>query len=511
MTLPPGGDLDRPTAERLLAEIADLAASPQHVQAVHHWVEPELAFTELFGNSAHAAWLDAGLDAESGYSYLASLGTAGYVLTGDPGSGTVTVRHPESGRAEFSAGSILQALARAWTAGVPSADGFTLGWVGWLGYESGMRELGLDLPPGSAGRPDSALLFADRVVSFDHARRRVEVRTFAGRAANRQWAADTARRLQSLAGAALTGHTSPPPPPPSAPPLNTLVAQLRHSPAGYLDLIARCKQEIAAGEAYQLCLTNQITVYAQVDPRLLYRRLRRTNPTPRGGLLLVGPHALVSTSPELFLEVSGSGRITTRPIKGTRPRGEEPSEDQRLRQELRNSEKEQAENLMIVDLMRNDLSRVATPGSVQVPELFTVEGYRNVFQLVSTVQAQLAPERSALDALRSAFPAGSMTGAPKRRAMEILGRLEAGPRGAYAGAFGYFAVSGALQFSMTIRTVLLDRNLGTATIGTGGGITALSEPAAEAEEMLLKARPLLEALGAAPTPDQNGGGSGAVG
>lgn len=471
----------------LLGEISAVAASPQLVEKIAHWVEPETAFVELFADHAHAAWLDAGPESDSGWSYLALVDTEGYVLIGDPDTGSVEVTHPASGRVGRIQGSIFDALEAARPAGAAAVDGFDLGWVGWLGYESGAAALGV--AHAVSGGPDSAMLFADRVIAFDHARRTMEVRAFPGDGAGAEWIRDTARRLRGL-----SSHR--PPGPGDAISLDG-AAHLRHSRCEYLRLIARCKAEISDGEAYQLCLTNQITVRADVDPSALYRRLRRLNPTTRGGFVVAGSLVLASSSPELFLRVSPDGLIETRPIKGTRPRSADTVEDDRLRRELRDSDKEQAENLMIVDLMRNDISRVAGLGSVRVPELYAVETYRNVFQLVSTVTGELAPGRTALDAVRSAFPAGSMTGAPKLRAMEILHGLEAGPRGAYAGAFGYLGVGGAVQLSMTIRTIMLDRQAGTATVGTGGGITTLSDPREELDEMLLKALPLLSALGAA--------------
>lgn len=486
MTLLPPASLSGWRTSALLGEISAVAASAQLVEKLEEWIEPETAFSELFADHVHAAWLDAGLESDSGWSYLAVVGAAGYVLIGDPDTGSVEVTHPASGRISSFHGSIIDALEAARPPGSVAADGFNLGWVGWLGYESGAASLGV--AHAESGRPDSAMLFVDRLIGFDHARRTVEVRTFSRDGAGAEWIRDTVRRLR--------GISSRQPSTPDDAILLDEPARLRHSPPEYLQLIARCKEKIADGEAYQLCLTNQITVRANVDPLSLYRRLRRLNPTTRGGFVVAGSLILASTSPELFLRISPDGVIVTKPIKGTRPRSADAVEDARLKRELRDSVKEQAENLMIVDLMRNDFSRVASLGSVRVPELFKVEDYRNVFQLVSTVTGELAPERTAVDAVKSAFPAGSMTGAPKLRAMEILGGLEVGPRGAYAGVFGFLAVGGALQLSMTIRTVVIDREVGTATVGTGGGITALSDPLEELDEMLLKASPLLSALGA---------------
>ena len=211
-----------------------------------------------------------------------------------------------------------------------------------------------------------------------------------------------------------------------------------------------------------------------------------------GGLLRFGAHALLSASPEEFLAVSPAGMLRTRPIKGTRPRSADPITDRMLRAELLASAKERAENLMIVDLMRNDLGRVAALGSVAVPALLQVESYPHVHQLVSTIEARLAPGLSAVDAIEACFPAGSMTGAPKASAMTILRALEGGERGVYAGAFGYLGLDGAADLAMVIRSIVLGP--AGASIGTGGGITALSVADEEIEETRIKAAALIEAI-----------------
>ena len=204
---------------------------------------------------------------------------------------------------------------------------------------------------------------------------------------------------------------------------------------------------------------------------------------------------LISASPEQFLTVR-DGVVESRPIKGTRPRGETPADDRRLLHELESSGKERAENLMIVDLMRNDIGRVAEVGSVTVPTLLAVETYAHVHQLVSTVRGRLASGKHPVDAIVACFPAGSMTGAPKSRAVEVLDHLEQRARGIYSGAFGYVGVDGTVDLAMVIRSIVLDAD--GATIGAGGGITALSDPVEEIAEVRLKAAALLRALGAVP-------------
>jgi aminodeoxychorismate synthase component I len=266
----------------------------------------------------------------------------------------------------------------------------------------------------------------------------------------------------------------------------------RHSDQEYLQLIEDCKKFIALGDAYQLCLTNQITVKTDNDPLAVYLRLRAINPAPYATYIRMGDVAVVSSSPEQFLRVSGD-LVSTKPIKGTRPRSLDVNEDKALALELESNLKERAENLMIVDLMRNDLGKVSDPSDVVVGKLFDVESYASVHQLVSTITAKLLPGLSVFDAIAACFPAGSMTGAPKIRAIQILESLEGGPRGIYSGCLGYISASGSADLGMTIRTIVFSD--GVAQIGIGGGITIDSVPEEELAETKLKAKALLRALG----------------
>ncbi len=267
----------------------------------------------------------------------------------------------------------------------------------------------------------------------------------------------------------------------------------RHSDEEYLELIEKAKEAIARGDAYQLCLTNQLTVETASDPYAVFLELRKTNPAPYSSYMRFGGVSLVSSSPEQFLRVHESGVVSSKPIKGTRKRSSDEVEDARLIEELRTNEKERAENLMIVDLMRNDLGKVSEPSDVVVSKLFDVESYASVHQLVSTIEAKLKPGLNVFDAIEACFPAGSMTGAPKIRAMEILSELEEDQRGLYSGCFGYISYKGAADFGMTIRTLVFEG--GKATLGIGGGITIDSDSKAELEETKLKSRALLMALG----------------
>ena len=223
-----------------------------------------------------------------------------------------------------------------------------------------------------------------------------------------------------------------------------------------------------------------------VDPWSLYQSLREHNPAPFGAYLTLPDAAVLSSSPERFLRVDESRRVESRPIKGTRARGDDAVEDVRLARELDESEKDRAENLMIVDLVRNDLGRVCAPGSIRVPELMKIETYAAVFQMVSTVTGELAPGRDAFDLLRASFPPGSMTGAPKLASMRLIEALESVRRGVYAGALGYLDVRGGLDLSVVIRTFVCKESR--AHLHVGGGIVADSSPEAEYLESLDKAR-----------------------
>jgi para-aminobenzoate synthetase len=260
----------------------------------------------------------------------------------------------------------------------------------------------------------------------------------------------------------------------------------------YLADIAACQRELRAGESYEICLTNNLRRPVADDPLAVYRRLRRANPAPYAAYLRLGDLSVLSSSPERFLRVDRDRRAESKPIKGTAGRSPDPVLDALLRRSLTTDAKTRAENLMIVDLVRNDLGRVCETGSVTVERLMAVESYATVHQLVSTIQGRLRPDVGAVECARACFPGGSMTGAPKLRTMEIIDRLEGEARGVYAGALGYFALSGPADLSVVIRTIVLRG--GVATVGAGGAIVLDSDPVAEYDEMLLKLRAVLGAV-----------------
>jgi para-aminobenzoate synthetase component 1 len=261
---------------------------------------------------------------------------------------------------------------------------------------------------------------------------------------------------------------------------------------GYLDAVARVREYIFAGDIFQANLSQRFDAPLAEPPWSLYCRLRTQNAAPFAAFLDFPEAVVLSASPERFLHVDIHGHVETRPIKGTRPRGVGPEHDAALGLALTASAKDRAENLMIVDLLRNDLSRVCAPGTVRVPELFALEHYATVHHLVSTVVGDLAPGEDALNLLRAAFPGGSITGAPKVRAMEIIAELEPSERGVYCGAIGYWSLTGALDCSIAIRTAVAAA--GRVYFSAGGGIVSDSDPEQEYRETLDKARGMIDAL-----------------
>ena len=255
--------------------------------------------------------------------------------------------------------------------------------------------------------------------------------------------------------------------------------------------VLKAKEYIAAGDIIQVVLSHRMQAQVEVAPFDLYRALRAINPSPYMFYLSFGDLKIIGASPEILV-TEDRGEVVTRPIAGTRRRGQTEEEDQALEQELLADAKERAEHIMLVDLHRNDLGRVCVPGTVQVDELMVVERYSHVMHLVSNVRGKLAPEKDQFDLLRATFPAGTLSGAPKIRAMEIIEELEPVRRGPYGGAIGYFSFSGSMDTAITLRTMVMKGDR--VYIQAGGGIVADSEPAKEYQETLMKAGALLDAL-----------------
>jgi para-aminobenzoate synthetase len=289
-------------------------------------------------------------------------------------------------------------------------------------------------------------------------------------------------------------------PSPRAPLPSPFSFVLERDRAAYEGDVSRCLEYIAAGESYEICLTNRLRAElpAATDVLGVYLTLRLVNPAPYAAFLRLGRDtAVCCSSPERFLRASADGSVESKPIKGTRPRGSSVEEDAALSRDLRTSEKDRSENLMIVDLVRNDLGRTCAVGSITVPALMRVETYASVHQLVSTVRGRRRDGVSTVRCIREAYPMGSMTGAPKVRTLSLIDGLESSARGVYSGTIGYLSLCGAADMNVVIRTAVV--RSGTVEIGVGGAVVALSSPEEEFAEILVKGRPIMQAIALAVT------------
>jgi len=449
----------------------------------------ERVFEAFYGRSQSAFWLDSSCNdpTHGRFSFMGDAsGPNARVLYADVAEGMLTIDEINGHRTVK--GSLFdwleKDLHRNSVAAPTLPFDFALGWVGYLGYEL-KAECGGQAPHRSQD-PDAALIFADRAIAFDHERDEIWLLALAPNHRPNEmaiaWLDEALRALNALDESPVEIQEAD-----IGRELDSLV--LRHERNAYLDLIERCQAALAAGESYEICLTNMVTARGSVPPLPAYRKLRKVSPAPFAAFLRFDELAVLSSSPERFLCVGADRTVEAKPIKGTRPRGNSAAEDRTIRDELATCEKDRAENLMIVDLLRNDIGSCAEVGSVTVDKIFDVETYATVHQLVSTIRARLSEDFSTVDCVRAAFPGGSMTGAPKIRTMAIIDELEAGPRGVYSGALGYFSLNGAADLSIVIRTLVVRPN--EVQYGVGGAIIALSDAKKEYEETVVKTTPLL--------------------
>lgn len=388
-------------------------------------------------------------------------------------------------------------LAQFQTEHVAGLPRFVGGLVGFLGYDA-VRYFEPKLEPHFAPKlkdaplPDAVYLLADTLVAFDHARRSLFLITYAFD--GDEVAAQT--RLDTLE-AHLTAHLAPP-----AAPLTTsqLPITSNLTQEQYESLVLRAHEHIRAGDIFQVVLSQRFTRETSAEPFAIYRAVRRFNPSPYMFFFDFGeidsePFYLVGASPEMLVRLDSKGLASLRPIAGTRPRGATPAEDTALEKDLLADPKERAEHVMLVDLGRNDLGRVCNYGTVRVRDFFVVELYSHVMHIVSQVEGRLRAGLSAFDLLRATFPAGTLSGAPKVRAMEIIAALEPTARGPYGGCIGYFSFDGAMDTCIAIRTLIGHGR--TVHVQAGAGIVADSDPAREYAETVNKAQAMLKAVGMA--------------
>jgi anthranilate synthase component 1 len=374
---------------------------------------------------------------------------------------------------------------------VPGLPRFTGGAVGFFGYgaSSWFEPVLGDLGHGSDNADDAAFMLFDSILAFDHVRHRILIIANARVTANDdlqslyQFACAKIqfleRELERNLSAARPGTAVP------------LDVKSNHTRERFEENVRAAKEHIAAGDIYQVVLSQRFEVEVNADPFTAYRALRHVNPSPYMYFIRMGGVSVVGSSPEMLVRVEGT-RVETHPIAGTRPRGKSAEDDARLGDELRRNEKECAEHVMLVDLGRNDVGRVSTYGSVHVPQFMEIERFSHVMHLTSIVEGTLAPEHDRLDALAACFPAGTVSGAPKVRAMQIIRELEPSGRGLYAGAVGYLDFAGNLDCCIAIRTIIMSK--GKAHVQAGAGVVMDSNPSAEYEETRDKARALLQAL-----------------
>ena len=445
-------------------------------------------FETLFLHAPYSFWLDSS-HREQGLARFSFLGAAdgpeSYRIESSVANGTRLVcANGETDEVDLDVFSFLdQLLASSSVQADPALPfDFRGGFVGSFGYE--LMAVTEQVQGHESALADAMLLFVDRFVAVDHETGEIYLVALhrGDAAAAEAWCDDVEDLLRTSVDLKC--------------PLDVSVQLLHpkdvepfllHDKAAYLRLIALAKQKILEGESYEICLTNRVRVpiVANTPENIFeaYLALRKINPAPYACLLRFDRTSVLCSSPERFLKISPDGVVESKPIKGTMRRGANTEEDESNRLHLLTDKKFFSENLMIVDLLRNDLTRSCIPGSVHVPALMQVESYATVHQLVSTIQGVL--EQAPVRCVASCFPGGSMTGAPKRRTLEIIDDLEGAPRGIYSGAIGYLSLNGAVDLNVVIRTVVIHDAV--AEIGVGGAIIHLSDAEEEYEEILLKA------------------------
>ncbi|SEA40201.1 aminodeoxychorismate synthase component I [Alkalimonas amylolytica] len=482
-------------------------------KALDMQLAPAMVFDKLFSQAQYSFWLDtsSAANAEGRFSFMGDAsGPASYWFCYDVKAKTVSI--DAQGKRTKRCVDYQRFVANALHATIEGTEelpfDFCGGLVGFQGYE-----LKSETEPVSnkhlSAQPDAAGLFVDRFIAFDHKTGLVYLVALDKASADDSAVDASALWLETMSHdlAAMVQQNI------ASTVDDIAVRQASHDPSqpvqfmleddyqAYIDKISCCKDYIKRGESYEICLTNRIRATLGVEPWPLYCVLRQVNPAPRSVYLHCPDFSVLSSSPEKFFSVGRNAVVEAKPIKGTRKRGVTLQEDAALIADLANSEKDQAENLMIVDLLRNDLNRVCEAGSVWVPKLMQVETYASVHQLVSTVRGRLNGDESLASLFAATFPPGSMTGAPKTRTLEILDELESSARGIYSGAIGYMSLNGAAELNVAIRSLVVrDDQL---EIGVGGAITWLSDAEEEFEEILIKARALMRAIAKYATGDES--------
>jgi anthranilate synthase component 1 len=458
-------------------------------EVVADLLTPVSAFLKIAEHADYAFLLESveGGEQVARYSFL---GKDPFLILRSRGGKTIVEKAGEVSESETPLLQVLRELMAEYHAPfVPDLPRFTGGAVGYLAYDAAAWFEPVTLQQADTSDDEAGFMLFDTVLAFDHVRHRILI------IANARITGDEdleslyqfARARIDFVERELERTLSRPQRPPASP----LEFSANVTREQFETMVRAGKEYIAAGDVYQVVLSQRFETAIAADPFEVYRALRHVNPSPYMYFLRVGGRSIVGSSPEMLVRVEGR-RVQTHPIAGTRPRGRTEDEDVRLADELKRNEKERAEHVMLVDLGRNDIGRVSAYGTVRVPTYMTIERDSHVMHLVSIVEGRLDDTHDRVDALVACFPAGTVSGAPKVRAMEIIAELESGRRGVYAGAVGYLDFAGNLDFCITIRTVVIEN--GRARVQAGAGIVADSNPAAEYEETRDKARAVIRAL-----------------
>ncbi|WP_017295715.1 aminodeoxychorismate synthase [Geminocystis herdmanii] len=451
------------------------------------FVDSSLVFQEIYSKSSHSFWLDSSMVEEglSRFSYMGDAqGENSFLVAYNVNKQEIKVtKNNEINTFTGDIFTFLQDILDNYrwdNQDLPC--NFNGGLMGYFGYE--LKALCGYENKHQSSLPDAQFMFVDRAIIFDHICQEIYL-IFLDKinqeiTANK-WFNDIENKLKLVK---------------SKPAIKSKNYQhnysykLSRNSQEYLENIETCLEKIKQGESYEICLTNHLYLPSINEPLNYYLQLRKINPTPYSAFLQWGEMTIVCSSPERFLLLDKEGILESKPIKGTVKRGKTKTEDIQLKNALKFSEKERAENLMIVDLLRHDLGRVCEVGTVTVPKLMSIETYNTVHQMVSTVKGKIRQGITAIDCIKSCFPGGSMTGAPKKKTLEIIDELETEARGIYSGSIGFLALNGTMDLNIVIRTAIITPNQ--SSIGVGGAITILSDKHKEFEEIILKAQALLE-------------------
>lgn len=456
------------------------------------FLDSEIVFTNLYQPSNYSFWLDSSMVAEglSQFSFMGDTeGEHSFIIKYQIKNQQIELI--KQNKITLIKSNIFGFLEDYLTQNYEQSDElpfkFNGGFIGYFGYE--LKSLCEAIKNNhESNLPDAEFIFADRFIVFDHQNKHIyliylDQKNYQQNAL--YWFSETETKLRKI----LTQKIEPK----NAQEIHKInldiTSNLTKNKEAYFKDIKTCLQKIKEGESYEICLTNQLHFPPIKNTFAYYCLVRKKNPVPYGAYLKLGENIIICSSPERFLSLDKNGWLESKPIKGTAKRGKTPEEDILLKENLKYSEKERAENLMIVDLLRNDLGKVCEIGTIYVPKLMAIESYNTVHQMVSTIRGKIKKNITAIDCIKASFPGGSMTGAPKKRTMEIIDQLETEARGIYSGSIGFLALNGTLDLNIVIRTAIITPK--ETSIGIGGAITALSSADKEFAEIILKAQGLI--------------------